>query len=131
MGEDPEEQNREWIRLVEVAMNSGLGEDQGLVHWASSNSLAPKADDDIRTKARVLHGASLLTGGDLEGLAAKMANSSVEKSKSMTTEEIQRTLEDTCCEALEEMVETIVCFLPLKPAKPGDLRLACWNVTSY
>jgi len=21
--------------------------------------------------------------------------------------------------------------LPLKPAEPGDLRLACWNVTSY
>ena len=24
-----------------------------------------------------------------------------------------------------------ICFLPLKPAEPGDLRLACWNVTSY
>ena len=27
--------------------------------------------------------------------------------------------------------ERMICFLPLKPAEPGDLRLACWNVTSY
>ena len=39
--------------------------------------------------------------------AAKMANSSVDKSKSMTTEEIQQNLEDTCGEALKGMVETI------------------------
>ena len=60
-----EDENQEWIRLTEVAVNSGLGEDQSLVHWASSNSLAPRPDDDIRVRARILYGASLLTSSYL------------------------------------------------------------------
>ena len=28
-------------------------------------------------------------------------------------------------------IDYTICFLPLKPAEPGDSRLACWNVTSY
>ena len=90
-----EDENQEWIRLTEVAVSSGLAEDQSLVHWASSNSLAPKPDEDIRVRARVLYGASLLTASELDVAVLKMANSSVEKSKSMTAEEIQQNLEDT------------------------------------
>ena len=102
-----EDENQEWIRLTEVAVSSGLAEDQSLVHWASSNSLAPKPDEDIRVRARVLYGASLLTASELDVAVLKMANSSVEKSKSMTAEEIQQNLEDTCGEALKGMVDTI------------------------
>ena len=102
-----ENENQEWIRLTEVAVSSGLDEDQSLVHWASSNSLAPKPDEDIKVRARVLYGASLLTASELDVAILKMANSSVGKSKSMTTEEIQQNLEDTCGEALKGMVDTI------------------------
>ena len=101
------DEEKEWIRLTEVAVSSRLEEDQSLVHWASSNSLAPKPDEDIRVRARVLYGASLLTASELDVAVLKMANSSVEKSKSMTAEEIQQNLEDTCGEALKGMVDTI------------------------